>query len=316
MKKTYYRAIWIGDAHLFTRDCQVGYLRTFLKSVKCDYLYIVGDFIDLWQLKRRWYWPREFNGIIRRILKMADKGAKVVYIPGNHDEVLRDFVEYDWGAVQIRAHAVHITADGRKLLVLHGDEFDTVVQCHKWMAHLGAFIYDYLIILNRMLNSVRRAFSLPYWSLSGAIKRKVKHAVDYMTGFEEAAVREAKRRGLHGVVCGHIHQPSAKIIRGTEYYNVGDWVESCTALTEAHDGTMRLIKFADVWQTDDPNEWEQERGDAVEADDELQCGFTAQVGFDVRPQPTKTIVESAPATRHEAETGKGKEPHENTVRRL
>ncbi len=251
-KKPHYRSVWISDVHLCTRDCQVGYLHSFLKKIRCDRLYIVGDFIDFWALKRRWYWPADFNGVIRRILKHVKKGTKVYYIPGNHDENLREFDGLSFGGVRIRRQMIHETADGRRLLVLHGDEFDTIVQARRWLARLGSWAYDYLIVVNRIVNAVRRRFGLPYYSLSGAIKRKVKSAVSYTGSFEQAVVHAANKAGVDGVVCGHIHQPAMKEIDGVSYYNTGDWIESCTALMETDTGEMFLLKFTEQWDLAHP----------------------------------------------------------------
>jgi UDP-2,3-diacylglucosamine pyrophosphatase LpxH len=242
--KTYYRSVWISDAHLCTRDCQVGLLERFLKNIRCDYLYFVGDMVDLWQLKRRWYWPAEVNGLIRRVLKMAKKGTRVYYLPGNHDEALRPYSGLHIGGVEIRDRMVHSTADGRRLLVLHGDAFDAVVQCRKWLAILGTVAYDYLVMINRVVNAVRRWFGRPYWSLAGAIKRKVKQAVSYTQSFEDSLIEAARRERVDGVVCGHIHSPANKSIGPVAYYNCGDWIESCSALVEHADGRMEIVHEA------------------------------------------------------------------------
>ena len=243
--KTYYRSVWVSDAHLCTRDSQVGFLERFLKSIRCDYLYFVGDMVDLWQLKRRWYWPAEVNGLIRRVLKMVKKGTRVYYLPGNHDEALRPYCGLQIGGVEIRDRMVHATADGRRLLVLHGDVFDTVVQCRKWLAILGSVAYDYLVMINRVVNMVRRWFGRPYWSMAGAIKRKVKQAVSYTEGFQDALLQAARREQVDGVVCGHIHNPAIKSMGPVGYYNCGDWIENCSALVEHADGRMEIVYCAD-----------------------------------------------------------------------
>lgn len=247
MSKKYYRSVWISDTHLCSRDCRVEYLLSFLKSVKCEYLYLVGDFIDVWQLKRRWYWPQAFNNVVHKVLAKSKKGAKVTYIPGNHDEFFRNFVGYQFGGVQIKDKAIHVTADGRRLLILHGDEFDMVVQYNKWLALLGSAAYDYLVTLNRILNLGRRKLNMPYWSLSAAIKRKVKNAVTYVGKYEEAMIHEARKHNADGIVCGHIHQPAVKQIDGLLYCNTGDWVENCTALVEEEDGKLSIIHWLTDW---------------------------------------------------------------------
>ena len=243
MPKTYYRAVWISDAHLCSRDCQAECLLSFLKRTKCDYLYLVGDIFDVWQLKRRWFWPQTFNNVIHKILGKARKGARVIYIPGNHDECFRDYAGTNFGGVEIVRNAIHTTRTGRKFLVLHGDEFDVVVQCNKGLAVLGSAAYDYLIYLNRAINAVRRRFDLPYWSLAACLKHKVKNAVKYVGSFEHAVVREARKNGVDGVICGHIHQPTIKDIDGVTYCNTGDWVENCTALVENEKGELELIHW-------------------------------------------------------------------------
>jgi len=239
--KTFYRSVWISDVHLCTRDCQSEMLYTFLDSIKCDYLYLVGDIVDFWALRRRWLWPAQYNEVMHKLLKRARKGAKVIYIPGNHDEFLRDFVGYRFGDIEIARDAVHVTADGRRLLVIHGDEFDAVVIYHNWLAHLGSWAYGYLIYLNRWYNAVRRRLGWPYWSLSGAIKRRVKRAIEFLSRFESAVIQEAQRRGVDGVVCGHVHQPAMRTTDGILYCNTGDWIENCTALVESEEGELRLI---------------------------------------------------------------------------
>ena len=243
MAKTFYRSVWISDTHLCSRDCRADVLLSFLKHTKCEYLYLVGDFIDVWQLKRRWHWMQEFNNVIHRILSKAKKGAKVTYIPGNHDEALRDFCGLQFGGVRIERDCIHTTADGRKFLVLHGDEFDCVVQNRKWLAILGSAAYDYLIYANRMLNYGRRRLGMPYWSLAHYVKTRVKNAVTYIGTFEAAVAHAAKKAEADGVICGHIHQPVLKDISGVTYCNTGDWVENCTALVEHTDGRLELIHW-------------------------------------------------------------------------
>ena len=238
MKKRFYRSVWISDVHLSTRDAQAETLYTLLDAIKCDYLYLVGDIIDVWSLKRKWFWPDQYNEVLHKLLKRSRKGAKVFYIPGNHDDFFRNFVGYRFGQVNIVAHAYHRTADGKRLLVLHGDELDTVVLYRPWLAHLGGWAYGHLTTINRVVNAVRRRLGKPYWSLSGAIKRRVKQAVKFATNFEELLIREAKRRKVDGVVCGHIHQPAMREADGILYCNTGDWIESCTALVEHEDGRL------------------------------------------------------------------------------
>jgi UDP-2,3-diacylglucosamine pyrophosphatase LpxH len=239
------RTVWISDVHLGTTGCKAELLLDFLKSIECDTLYLVGDIIDGWRLKRSWYWNEAHNDVVRRVLKLARKGVRVVYIPGNHDEALRPYVGLNLGGVELMETAVHTTADGRKLWVLHGDMFDSVVLYARWLAFLGDKAYVLLLKLNTGFNLIRRTFGLPYWSLSAFLKKKVKNAVDYISRFEEAVAQAAKDAGLDGVVCGHIHSAEIRTFHGIQYFNDGDWVESCTALVEAPDGSMRLIDWAE-----------------------------------------------------------------------
>ena len=247
MEKTHYRSIWISDTHLCSRDCRVDYLFSFLKNNKSEYLYLVGDFIDVWQLKRRWHWPQSFNNIIQKILSKAKKGTKVVYIPGNHDEALREFAGAHFGGVQIALQAIHETATGKRMLILHGDEFDTIVQHNRWLALLGDAAYGYLIWVNRFVNFIRKMIGMPYWSLSGYVKGRVKNAVRYIGSFEDAVVRYARQHNVDGVICGHIHQPALKELHGLQYCNTGDWIENCTALVEHADGRLALINWMKEW---------------------------------------------------------------------
>jgi UDP-2,3-diacylglucosamine pyrophosphatase LpxH len=217
----------------------------FLDHVDSDLLYLVGDIIDGWRMKKRFYWPERHNAIVRRLMKRAKRGTRVIYIPGNHDEMFRQFAGTSFGGVEIKRKAIHPTADGRQLLVLHGDEFDTVVMAHKWLAFLGDAAYELLMKLNVVVNAVRRHFDLPYWSLSKHAKHKVKDAVAFISRFEEAVAHEAERLKVDGVVCGHIHTAEERPFGGITYYNDGDWVESCTALVEHHDGRMEILHWAD-----------------------------------------------------------------------
>lgn len=240
-----YRTVWISDVHLGTRGCAAGLLIDFLDHVDCDTMYLVGDIIDGWQLKKRFYWPEAHNDILWRVLKRARRGTRVVYVPGNHDEMFRQFSGLNFGGVEIRRTAIHETADGRRLLVLHGDEFDAIMLSHRWLAYVGDAAYTATMVLNRWLNAVRRRLGLPYWSLSKYAKSRVKNAVSFISQFEEVVAREAGTRGVDGVVAGHIHAAEMRNIQGVEYYNDGDWVEGCTALVEHHDGRMEILHWAD-----------------------------------------------------------------------
>ncbi len=244
-QRRHYRTVWISDIHLGTRGCNAPLLKDFLDHVDCDHMYLVGDIIDGWRLKKRFYWPTAHNDVVWRIMKRAKRGTRVIYIPGNHDEMFRQFTGMDFGGVKIRKKAIHQTADGRRLLVLHGDEFDAVMLAHRWLAFVGDAAYTWLMRVNVVVNSVRTRLGLPYWSLSKVAKHKVKNAVAFITRFEEVVAREAGARGVDGVVCGHIHNAEMREIGGVAYYNDGDWVEGCTALVEHHDGTMEILHWAD-----------------------------------------------------------------------
>ena len=242
------RTVWISDLHLGTPGCQAAALLDFLRQVECETLYLVGDIIDGWQLRRQWYWPQAHNDVVQKLLRKARKGTRVVFVPGNHDEFARKYLDHNFGGVDVVEDAVHRTADGRLLWVTHGDHFDGVIQCAKWLAHVGDWAYELTLRVNRHLNSWRARLGLPYWSLSRYLKLKVKRAVSYVSDFEEAVAREARERGLHGVVCGHIHHAEMRTIGGILYCNDGDWVESLTALVEHPDGRLEIL------------DWSQRRG--------------------------------------------------------
>ena len=237
-----FRTIFLSDVHLGMRGVRVDELRVFLKHAKCERLYLVGDIIDLWAIKQRWHWPVTHNQIIRRILKMAKKGVHVVYIPGNHDEALRQYAGFDLGGVRLALRAVHRTASGKSLLVTHGDEFDLVVQNSRLLSLIGTWAYDRLLFINALVNGVRGLLGYPAWSFANAVKAKVKGACTFMSNYEKALVGEAIRRGLDGVVCGHIHKAELRESEeGRLYANCGDWIERSSALVEHHDGRLELI---------------------------------------------------------------------------
>lgn len=244
--KLHFRTIWISDIHLGTTGCQAELLLEFLKHTESRELYLVGDIIDGWQLRRRWYWHRFHNDVVQKILRKARKGTKVTYVAGNHDEFARHFLGLAFGDIEICNEAVHTTAAGKRLLIIHGDQFDAIVQCAKWLAHLGDMLYGISLDLNRGLNRLRRVFRLPYWSLSQYLKHRVKNAVSYINAFEVAVAREAKKRGLDGVVCGHIHRPEIRDIDGITYCNDGDWVESLSALVETADGELKIVTWLEL----------------------------------------------------------------------
>ncbi|NKI95445.1 UDP-2,3-diacylglucosamine diphosphatase [Rhizobacter sp. SG703] len=247
-----YRSVWISDLHLGTPGCRADALLDFLRHVESDTLFLVGDIVDGWQLRRHWYWPQSHNDVVQKLLRKARKGTRVVFVPGNHDEFARRYVGHEFGGIEVAEEWVHETADGRRLWILHGDLFDGVIQCAKWLAHVGDTLYEFTLKLNRHLNSLRARMGLPYWSLSKYLKLKVKRAVSFIGDFENAVAREARRRGMHGVVCGHIHHAELREIDGITYANDGDWVESLTALVEHADGRLEIIDWAQQLRDREP----------------------------------------------------------------
>ena len=235
-----YRTAWISDVHLGTRGSNATALLAFLREYEFETLYVVGDLIDVWQLRRGIYWPQEHNDVIQKIMRKGRKGTKVIYIPGNHDEFVAGFFG-NYGSISIHQNFIHTTAAGKRLLVMHGHELDTVIQNVKWLAFIGDMGYQFLLKLNRPINALRRIFGWDYWSLSGYVKMRVKDAVSFIGRFEEEIVRFSKEYNVEGVICGHIHAPAIRDIEGTGYFNSGDWVESRSALLEDHAGRIELL---------------------------------------------------------------------------
>ena len=247
-----HRTIFISDVHLGTRGCKAELLADFLARNTCDTLYLVGDIVDGWQLKRRWYWTEAQTRVVREILRKVDEGVRVVFVPGNHDEFLRDYCGRSVAGIEVVREAIHQTADGRRLLVLHGDQFDGVIGYAKWLAHVGDWAYSFALALNDRLHILRRSLGLPYWSLSACLKRKVKNAVEYVSRFEDVVARAAAPKGVDGVLCGHIHQAEIRQIGPILYLNDGDWVESCTALVEDARGHLEILRWATASLAIDP----------------------------------------------------------------
>jgi UDP-2,3-diacylglucosamine pyrophosphatase LpxH len=237
------RTVFISDIHLGFKGCSAELLLDFLHHVEMDCLFLVGDIIDVWSMKKSMFWPQSHNNVVRTILGKAKRGTKVIFVPGNHDEVFREFDGAVFGNLEIHREYIHQCADGRRALVLHGDEFDSVVKCSPWLAQLGSNTYDVLLAANPYINWVRRLFDLPHWSLSAYLKSKAKSAVQYIGSFEEAVAQAARKRGVDTVVCGHIHRAEMRDINGILYCNDGDWVESCTSLVEDMNGHLRLIDW-------------------------------------------------------------------------
>lgn len=245
-----YRAIWISDIHLGTSGCQANYLLDFLKHNDAQTLYLVGDIIDGWKLRKSWFWPQSHNDVIQKILRKARKGSEVIFIPGNHDEMARQFLGLTFGDISVQEDAIHVTLDGRRLWVTHGDLFDGVMQYAKWLAYVGDSLYSVILVLNRWFNKIRVRMGLQYWSLSQFLKHQVKNAVSYISSFETIMAKEARHRNCDGVICGHIHKAEIREIDGLLYCNDGDWVESLTALVETLDGRLEIVEWKKII---DPN---------------------------------------------------------------
>ena len=238
-----YRTLFVSDLHLGTRGAQAEMFLDFLKDHEADTIFLVGDIVDCWRLKRGWYWPQSHNDVVQKLLRQSRKGARIVYIPGNHDEVLRDYIGTHFGGIEVVQQTIHETADGKRYLLIHGDEFDVVVRNAKWLALLGDWAYVVALTFNTYFNVARRKLGFGYWSLSAWLKLKVKNAVNFIGEFEDAVVEAAKREQVEGVICGHIHHVADRDMDGIHYLNCGDWVESCTALVEHHDGRIEVIDW-------------------------------------------------------------------------
>ena len=281
MKTLKVRSIFISDVHLGFRGCQADALLHFLHSTEAEYLYLVGDIVDFWSLKKTSYWPQQHTNVIRSILGKAKHNTKVIYVPGNHDEVMRQYVGHAFGNVEVHRDCIHETADGKRLLVLHGDEFDAIVKNSRLLAKLGSKAYDLLLGLNYYVNRYRRFFNFSYWSLAGYLEHKVKNAVEFISSFEKALARVAKERNVDGVVCGHIHHAEIRQIDDVLYCNDGDWVESCTSMVEHPDGRLELICWAEEFQRSTLSEVEELIGESallsIQAHGEVAAGAKPKV---------------------------------------
>jgi UDP-2,3-diacylglucosamine pyrophosphatase LpxH len=240
-----YRTIWLSDIHLGTRGCKAEFLLDFLRHNEAMTIYLVGDIVDGWQMRRSWYWPQAHNDVVQKLLRKVRAGTRMIYVPGNHDEWLRDYANLHFGGVEIVEEAVHVTADGRRLLVIHGDCFDAIVKHARWLALLGDNAYSLALWVNHHFNRIRRVLGYDYWSLSAFLKLRVKNAVMYIGSFAEALCAEARSRDFDGVVCGHIHHAEIRDLGGVLYCNDGDWVESCTAMVEHFDGRLEIVHWAE-----------------------------------------------------------------------
>jgi UDP-2,3-diacylglucosamine pyrophosphatase LpxH len=254
MQQRVFRTLFISDVHLGSAPSQAGMLIEFLRWHDADTIFLVGDIIDGWRLKRSWYWPQLHNDVVQKILRKARKGTRIIYIPGNHDEFLRDFPGTHFGGIEVLDSCVHDGADGKRYLVLHGDQFDLVVRNARLIAYLGDWAYDFAIWCNRHISRVRRMMGLSYWSFSAWAKNRVKQAVSFIGAFEQAVADEARRRNVDGIICGHIHQPAQRDFGGVTYLNCGDWVESCTAIGEGFDGTFEILHWAETRKLFDVND--------------------------------------------------------------
>jgi UDP-2,3-diacylglucosamine pyrophosphatase LpxH len=240
-----FRALFISDVHLGTRGCQAQRLLDFLRVHDAETIYLVGDIVDGWQLRGGWYWPQTHNDVVQKLLRKARKGSRVIYVPGNHDEFLRDYFGTHFGGIEIVETAIHVGADGRRYLVIHGDHFDMIVKHARWLALLGDHAYRLALVANTLFNAVRRRLGLNYWSLSQWAKLKVKNAVSYIGEFEKTLAAEARRHDVDGVICGHIHHAAIHERFAVHYVNCGDWVESCTAIAERADGGFEILTWTD-----------------------------------------------------------------------
>ena len=247
-----YRTIFLSDLHLGTRGCQAELVLDFLRYNDADTYFLVGDILDGWRMRASWYWPQSHNDVIQKLLRKVRRGARMIFVPGNHDEFARQFVGLSFGGIEIVRNAIHVAADGKTYLIMHGDEFDVVVRHSKWLAYFGDWAYDAALFLNTRFNDVRRMFGFPYWSFSAWAKQKVKNAVNFIGSFEAELAGEARRRGVDGVVCGHIHHPTIRQIDGVTYVNTGDFVESCSFIVEHDDGRFEVMTWAEDLRRESP----------------------------------------------------------------
>ena len=261
----HYRALFLSDLHLGTRGCQAELMLDFLRHHDADTIYLVGDIIDGWRLKTGWYWPQAHNDIIQKLLRKVRKGARMIYIPGNHDEFARGYLDMTFGGVEVMQNAVHVAADGKRYLVTHGDEFDIVVRHARWLALFGDWAYETALFTNTWFNRIRRRLGFPYWSFSAWAKLRVKNAVNFIGSFEDALSQEAVRNNVDGVICGHIHHATIRQIGGVTYVNIGDFVESCTVVAEHEDGRLEVVRWlapGPIGETSDAAEPEEAKAAA------------------------------------------------------
>ena len=248
------RALFLSDIHLGSRACHAEKLLSFIKDYDCEYIFLIGDIVDFWAMSRSVYWPAAHNTVVQKILRKARHDVKVFLIPGNHDEALREYVDSSFGGITVVRDYIHIAADGRRYILLHGDEYDQVTTYHRWVSILGDVSYHLLLRLNRVLSLIRRKLAVSgHWSLADYAKRNVLRAVSFISDFENSVVHNVKRLGLDGVICGHIHTPTIKRIDGLTYINCGDWVDSCSAIVEHYDGRMQLVRWTQPMASASPH---------------------------------------------------------------
>ena len=240
-----YRTLWLSDIHLGSKDCKAEFLLHLLQNNQSDTIYLVGDIVDFWALKRRMFWPQSHNDVLNLLLTKAQEGTEIVYLPGNHDELMKPYANLLFGSVLIKPEHIHETVTGKKLLILHGDKFDQQVCFGKLHAQIGDVAYDLLLFLNRQCHNIRKRLGFSYWSLSSYLKGKVKKANEAIERYKHAAVEDAKKQGADGIICGHIHHPQLQFVKGTLYCNDGDWIENCTLLAETQNGDLQLLAWRD-----------------------------------------------------------------------
>lgn len=244
--KTHYPAVWISDVHLGYKDCQAQYLLDFLNAIECDVLYLVGDIVDLWSMKRQFFWHPSHYDVLALIQQKAKEGTRVIYIPGNHDETFRHYANESLFGIEVHKQYIHTTKANKRFLLLHGDDLDSATRYNKLISIAGDAGYDLLLFLNRWTNRIRRLFGGNYWSLASWIKARVNKAREAIDAFEKAAIHEAKKQAVDGIICGHIHHPAVKVVDGILYCNDGDWIESCTALVENSSGRIELLHWSET----------------------------------------------------------------------
>lgn len=242
----HYRTIWLSDIHLGSRDCKAEFLLNFLRDNHAERIFLVGDIVDFWALQRRVYWPESHNEVLNTLLKMSQSGTKVIYLPGNHDELMKPYVKMLFGTIEIHSEYIHTTVTGKRLLMLHGDKYDSQVCFGKFQAMLGDVLYDFLLWINRQCHGIRKTLGLPYWSMASYIKTKVKKANEAIRRYRDAALEDARKQMVDGIVCGHIHHPQMEMVNGKLYCNDGDWIENCTTMVETNSGNLKLLRWSDA----------------------------------------------------------------------